>query len=293
MISIIRAAFICLALVVLLPAFAQQDLSTNPIATLALARGTVTARSLDDQVRELEKGSAIYVGDVITTATRSFAVVEFVDDSKVTLQPNSELDVEEFEATVGEESIVLELLKGGLRALSGQIGKRQPEKVRFRARSSTIGIRGTTLAIRLCNVGTLNCEFRRAVTETGLVESNDAGSRDIRIFERDNNVLDAERRPISRQEYAATLGDTYAWLIEGKIIVTTASRVFELETGRECLPGELAQTQFPNPSEQQPCTAPENPNNSIPPLQPAKPPGPPPPNPNRNKLPQQPKSPKR
>lgn len=226
------------------------------MATIALARGTVLARSNDDQLRELEKGAPVYVGDVIETANRSFAVVVFTDKSKVTLQPNSELDVEDFEAAVGEESIILELVKGGLRAITGQVGKRRPEKVSVRARTITVGIRGTTFAMRLCNLGEVNCEFRRGVTAQGTIAENDAEGGLVRVFVRDNNIDGPGRREISRQEYEAALGDTYAWLIEGKISVKTPLKTFELETARECLPGEKPTPQAPHTPELTPCVAP-------------------------------------
>ena len=48
------------------------------------------------------------------------------------------------------ESLLLGLLKGGLRVATGLIGKRNPAAVSFSTPTATIGIRGTEFDARLC-----------------------------------------------------------------------------------------------------------------------------------------------
>ena len=173
---------------------------------------------------------------------------------KVTLQPNSQLDVQEYEASPGQESVVLELLKGAMRTITGQIGKRQPDKISVKARGVTVGIRGTTFAMRLCNLGQQDCQFRRGVSASGRIETNEPESSPVRILLRDRSFpLGSGRRQISRDEYRALMGDTYAWLIEGAIVVTSPRGIFDLEIDRGCLPEENPAFPLPSPTSPEPC----------------------------------------
>jgi hypothetical protein len=46
----------------------------------------------------------------------------------------------------------MNLVKGGMRALTGEIGKRgSPESYRVKTQAATIGIRGTVYEVRVCN----------------------------------------------------------------------------------------------------------------------------------------------
>jgi hypothetical protein len=58
--------------------------------------------------------------------------------------------VELHDSTEGQEGARYNLLKGGLRALSGLIAKRRPEAVRYDTPVASIGIRGTDTLLRLC-----------------------------------------------------------------------------------------------------------------------------------------------
>lgn len=217
-------------------AAAQNTSEIESIGTIALFKGTATARGLDGSLRDLDIGSKIYLGETISTSRRSFVVINFRDESRVTLQPHTELYPLEYEEELGQESMVLELLKGGLRAVTGKIGKREPKKVTYRARNTVVGIRGTTFAMRLCALGQPECEFRRAVTESGSVASNERPDRKLRIVLR--SPIGGQPTEISREEYARRMGDTFVGLIEGQIVVTTTNYVFELDYPRPCRPGE-------------------------------------------------------
>ena len=47
-------------------------------------------------------------------------------------------------------NIVISMFKGGLRAVTGLVGKRSKEKVKFATETATIGIRGTNFGALLC-----------------------------------------------------------------------------------------------------------------------------------------------
>jgi len=129
------------------PALAADE----SVGQVVLSRGAVSAVRANDSARLLGKGSEVFNGDRVTTAKKSFAVIEFVDDAKVTIRPSSELLIEAYSfADSGQDSSTLNLVKGGLRAITGRIGANNPDAYTVRTPLSVLGIRGTEYDARLC-----------------------------------------------------------------------------------------------------------------------------------------------
>ncbi|KAA3621188.1 MAG: hypothetical protein DWQ08_14430 [Proteobacteria bacterium] len=120
------------------------------IGSVVFAKGAVSAVGTDGGVRLLARDSAVFQQEKIATAAESFAVIRFRDDTKMSIRPNSEVVIDRFDESTGREAAEFSLLKGGLRAITGAIGAKRPENVRFRTRAASIGIRGTDLVLRLC-----------------------------------------------------------------------------------------------------------------------------------------------
>jgi hypothetical protein len=124
--------------------------AATPIGEVLVATGVVTAQSPVGETRTLAKGSAVFEQDRVKTADKSFAMLKLADDTKIAVRPNSEFVLEKFSQGAGQEAEELRLLKGGLRALTGAIGKQKPEAVKVNTPYASIGIRGTDFAARLC-----------------------------------------------------------------------------------------------------------------------------------------------
>lgn len=120
------------------------------VGSVVFAKGAVSATGVDGGVRLLARDSAVFEAEKVATAEDSFAVIRFRDDTKMSIRPNSEIVIDRFSDEDGGESAEFNLLKGGLRAITGAIGARRPENVRFKTRAASIGIRGTDLVLRLC-----------------------------------------------------------------------------------------------------------------------------------------------
>lgn len=108
--------------------------------------GHVEAVAADGSRRVLSRGSEISAGDAINTAAGARAQVRFIDGGFVSLQPNTLFRVDEFNyenKTNGAEKGFFSLLKGGLRAITGAIGKVNRSSYKVATPSATIGIRGT------------------------------------------------------------------------------------------------------------------------------------------------------
>jgi len=122
---------------------------------LALAQGTVqnlsgtlSVQRPDGSVRALAERSSVFIGDVISTERDSYAQLRFTDGGQVTLRPNTQVKIETYayeEGRPDRDNFAMQLFKGGLRSLTGLIGKRTTNRNAYRMVTSTatIGIRGT------------------------------------------------------------------------------------------------------------------------------------------------------
>lgn len=116
--------------------------------------GTMYVQTNDNKTRILARDSAIYSGDVITTEKSTVARIEFGDGSSLALKPRSQVKIDGFafdEAKPEKDSLLYSLVKGGLRAVTGLIGKRNREGYRASTVTATIGIRGTRFGMLLCD----------------------------------------------------------------------------------------------------------------------------------------------
>jgi hypothetical protein len=106
-----------------------------------------------NQTIPLTRDSAIQEKDVLRTGPGSSLQVRFSDESVVSMRENSELSVDNYRfegRENGTEMLVFRLVKGGLRTITGLIGKTNHKNYSLRSVTSTIGIRGTDYAATLC-----------------------------------------------------------------------------------------------------------------------------------------------
>jgi hypothetical protein len=115
------------------------------VGRVMLVQGELSAKDLSGKVRPLTLGGPVYEGDQLITGSKSNAVVAFRDEGRITLQENSLFHVEKFkyDKAAAQETAVLRLLKGGVRVVTGLIGRVNHDNYQFHMATSTIGIRGT------------------------------------------------------------------------------------------------------------------------------------------------------
>ena len=122
-------------------------------ATVTQISGTLSVKKADGSVRILSQKSAIETGDTINTAQDSYAQIKFTDGAQLTLKPNTAVKIDNFkfaEEKPQEDSFLYSLVKGGLRAVTGIVGKRSKDKYQLGTATATIGIRGTTFSADDC-----------------------------------------------------------------------------------------------------------------------------------------------
>ncbi len=96
-------------------------------------------------------GIRMMAEDVIETGEDSSLGIIFKDNALLSMGENSRLSMTQFEfdPAMGHLSFVADIFKGTMTYLTGIIGKVNPEVVKFRTPTATIGIRGTHLAIKV------------------------------------------------------------------------------------------------------------------------------------------------
>ncbi|WP_373890067.1 FecR domain-containing protein [Massilia sp. DJPM01] len=115
--------------------------------TIVNLSGPLMVKKADGSVKVLGLKSEVEQGDTLVSEKNTYAQIRFIDNSEITLQPGTTFKVEAFAyeaAKPDADSASFSLIKGGLRSLTGLLGKRNKEKFSLKTPSATIGIRGTT-----------------------------------------------------------------------------------------------------------------------------------------------------
>lgn len=109
--------------------------------------GTLHVQRADGSVRLLSEKSQVLQGDVVSTERDSYAQIKLTDGGQITLRPNTQIRIEGYafsENAPQKDNFVFALLKGGMRAVTGLVGKRgNRDAYKLRTTTATVGIRGT------------------------------------------------------------------------------------------------------------------------------------------------------
>jgi hypothetical protein len=141
------------------------------IGTVTHLSGVLVAKKPDGGSRLLGVKSEIAEGETLVTEQATYARVKFADDAELVLRPSSQMKIESYRfasAQPEKDSVLLSLLKGGLRSVTGLIGKRSRDNVKFSTSTSTIGIRGTHFGMLLCQNDCASIPTSSGTPENGL-----------------------------------------------------------------------------------------------------------------------------
>lgn len=132
----------------------QEDLAPKTRAGyVARMTGSASARDINDRTTRLQINSRIFEGDRIETALDSTLFLIMDDGAEIYLKPDSVVKISEYTITPGYDensSSILDLLRGGLRKITGAIGNSALANYQVQTGLATIGIRGTDYVVKLC-----------------------------------------------------------------------------------------------------------------------------------------------
>lgn len=103
----------------------------------------------DIKVIELKIGDKIFKKDIIETQNKSSIGIIFKDNTLISLGSNTKFAIEDyiFEPAQNKQSFISRLYKGTLTCLTGLMSKLNPDAMKIKAKSASIGIRGTHFVI--------------------------------------------------------------------------------------------------------------------------------------------------
>jgi len=96
-------------------------------------------------------GLDVYTADGLRTGADGRIGVTLNDDTRVSLGPSSEVNIERFAFATADGSLglVLKFVRGVSAYVSGRIAKLSPGSIRLETPAAIVGVRGTSLAIRV------------------------------------------------------------------------------------------------------------------------------------------------
>ncbi len=132
------------------------NLAVAQVATVTHLTGVASATASGSSARErqLKAGDEVNQGETVSTGRNSNAVLTFSDGHLAALSPSSSMVITAYAYDAAKPSaskVLLSLVVGSMRAITGLIGKARPEQVSYRVANVTIGIRGTVVDLATAN----------------------------------------------------------------------------------------------------------------------------------------------
>ena len=96
-------------------------------------------------------GQVVCEADGLRTGPDGRVGITLKDDTRVSLGPSSEVRLDRFmyAPADGQLGFVLKVVRGVAAYVSGRIAKLAPDSIRLEAPQAIVGVRGTTLALRV------------------------------------------------------------------------------------------------------------------------------------------------
>lgn len=116
-----------------------------------------------------KKGDAVQAGDTIVTGATSNAQLRMTDGAIIAIRSQTEFKINEYQfngKADGSEKASLSLVKGGVRAVTGVIGRENRDNLKVDAVVATVGIRGTGFNIVYCQSSCTGAD--KALAKNGL-----------------------------------------------------------------------------------------------------------------------------
>lgn len=134
----------------------QEEVSNkHKVGYVVRQEGRASVKDQDGNIQGLEINSQIYEGDRITTEVGTNLYILMDDGAEIFLKGDSVIRISEYVITSDYDdgsSSILDLIRGGLRKITGAIGSSALSNYSVQTGLATIGIRGTEYVIKLCKL---------------------------------------------------------------------------------------------------------------------------------------------
>ena len=135
--------------------YEKELIPKTKVGYVARVTGQAASTNVNDRVHQLQINSQVFEGDRISTQVGAKLFVIMDDGAEIYVKEDSVIKVSEYVITTGYDknsSSILDLLRGGLRKITGSIGQSALANYQVQTGLATIGIRGTEYVIKLCKL---------------------------------------------------------------------------------------------------------------------------------------------
>lgn len=138
---------VALAFAVASPVLGQEPSAAGRIKVVSGSAFIVRAGDLIPA----QAGQMVFETDGLRTGADGRVGVTLKDDTRVSLGPASEVRLDRYTYAPGEGRLAfaMKVLRGVVAYVSGQIAKLSPDAVRLETPAAIVGVRGTSLAVRV------------------------------------------------------------------------------------------------------------------------------------------------
>lgn len=129
------------------PVLAQQP---SPAGHIKIASGSAFIVRQNATI-PARLGELVFATDALRTGADGALGVTLKDDTRLSLGPSSEVRLERYVYSPGEGGygMVLSFVRGVAAYVSGRIAKLAPDSIRLETPAAIVGVRGTTVAVRV------------------------------------------------------------------------------------------------------------------------------------------------
>jgi hypothetical protein len=139
--------FLTIVVLTTTPVYAQQPAAAGHIKIATGAAFIVRQNA----TLPAKPGDAVYAIDTLKTDADGTLGVTLMDDTRLSLGPSSEVRLERyvFSPAEGGLGMVLNFVRGVAAYVSGRMAKLAPDAIRLETPAAIVGVRGTTVAIKV------------------------------------------------------------------------------------------------------------------------------------------------
>jgi hypothetical protein len=180
-----RTIVISVLALFLIVAFCAVSFAGAKAGTVMNLSGPLLAKRADGTTVALSIHSIVEQGDTLVTEKKTFARIKFIDEGEIVLRPGTQFKIASYnfdQAAPKNDSAVFNLVKGGIRSATGQIGKRgDPDSYKVVTPNAVCGVRGTTYECKICegNCGSIPNGLYLYVLDGIINVNNNAGSQNV------------------------------------------------------------------------------------------------------------------
>ena len=169
-----RQLLLCAALASALAgplAFAAADAPVI-VGEATMVIGVAKLYSADGRVSDIERGTAVRVGDRVETEAGGHVHFRFLDGGRLSIRPSSRLQVESYKYSADQPALTaikFRLDEGVVRSITGSWGEAARDRFRLNTPVAAIGVKGTDFIVKSDTDKTTASVFTGAIIVSPLV----------------------------------------------------------------------------------------------------------------------------